>query len=189
MTRAAFLAVAALLGAAAAPAEEKPLLLPRPDVDVTYRFQGPQGPLEQRLRWSAQLGRMRIDPPQPGLYVIIDTRTRRTETVQDQGRVVLQMDGAAPALPTAAASAHFTRLGDTNVGGLACTEWQTADADGVPTVACITLNGVMLRARRGAGADGKTLVEAVHVEFGAQDTFLFQAPSDYRRIIAPSLSR
>src|SRR5690349_15517221 len=50
-------------------ANDRPLLLPTRDVDVTYEI--PQGSrtLAQRLRWIASARKLRVDPPIPDLFV------------------------------------------------------------------------------------------------------------------------
>lgn len=188
----------ALLALVATPAlaQDRPAVAPTRDVDVTYRIDGPHGPLFQRLRWATEIGRLRIDPPSPGLYVIIDTRSRRTETVRDAEHSVLQVDGAtlpsatlpSSTLPTANVASHFTRRGTAEIAGLACTQWETADADGQPTLVCLTIDGVLLRAQRSAQQGGRVLVEATQVQYGPQDSSLFRVPANYRRVIAPPLS-
>lgn len=172
-------------------AQDRPAVSPTRDVDVTYRIEGPNGPLEQRLRWAADSGKLRIDPPSPGLYVIIDKKAGRTETVRDLERAVLQVDGATPpggGLPGAGPASRFIRRGTAEIAGLGCTLWETDDSDGKPTLVCLTVDGVLLRAQRSAAQGGRVLAEATHVQYGHQDSSLFRAPAEYRRIIAPPLS-
>ncbi len=162
-------------------AQEKPPITPLRDVDITYSMAQPiQGgpPLTQRMRWSVTAGKLRVDPPSPGLYMIIDYRTKRLAVVKDSERAVLDMNASAPGLPGAASSASFTRGGADQVAGLACTNWQTTDASGRPTLICVTVDGVMLRASQ----DGHALLEAASVTFGAQDPAAFLPPDGYRHI-------
>jgi len=162
---------------------EQPRLRPTADVDVTYRVSGPgagaEAGLEQRVRWLAAAQALRIDPPNKGFHVIIDYLAGRMSVVGDADRSVLEM--AAPAgmagLPGAAASSSYTRRGEDTVAGVRCTDWETADRQGQRTLACITADGVLLRARVG----DRTLVSAIAVRYAPQDQAAFQIPPDYAR--------
>jgi len=168
----------------AAAQTEQPRLRPTADVDVTYRVTGPGatpdgGWLEQRVRWLASAQALRIDPPTKGFHVIIDYLAGRMSVVREVDRSVMEM--AAPAgmagLPGAAASAVYTRRGEDRVAGVSCTDWETADRQGQRTLACITADGVLLRARVG----DRTLVSAIAVRYAPQDPAAFQIPPDYTR--------
>lgn len=168
----------------AAAQAEQPRLRPTEDVDVTYRVSGPGatpdgGWLEQRVRWLAAAQTLRIDPPTRGFHVIIDYLAGRMSVVREVDRSVLEM--AAPAgvagLPGAAASASYTRRGEDRVAGVNCTDWETADRQGQRTLACITADGVLLRARVGE----RVLVSAIAVRYAPQDSAAFRIPPDYAR--------
>ncbi len=177
MLRAAALPL--LLWAVGTPASaDQPLLRPSRDVDVTYRAVAPEGrkELQQRVRWLAAAQIMRIDPPSPGLHVIIDYLARRMSVVRDATRSVVEM--AAPdnlAEMIGGKAARFVRGGEATVAGQACTEWQTLDRDARPVAVCITADGVLLRA---ATADG-VRVSAVSVRYLPQDPEAFRVPADY----------
>jgi hypothetical protein len=180
-----------LLGLAvwATPASaDQPLLRPSHDVDVTYRAVAQGGrELQQRVRWLAAAQTMRIDPPAPGLHVIIDYVARRMSVVRDATRSVVEMaapdnpggivDGSKPA-------SGFVRQGEATVAGQACTEWQTLDREAQPVLVCITTDGVLLR----AATAGEVRVSAVSVQYGPQDPAAFRVPADYERH-APGGSR
>lgn len=184
---------AALLALAPADvaAQDCPLLVPARDVDVVYMMvqaDAPGGPrvVEERLRWAAAAGKLRIDPPTPGLWVVMDRNTRRMATVREADRSVLEIESAqALPLPGPASGAAFRRRGDDSVAGLPCTEWQTRDVTGGATLTCITADGVLLR----ASAGGRVLAEALHVAYAPQDASVFRIPDDYRRLAPPALKR
>jgi hypothetical protein len=162
-------------------AQEKPAITPQRDVDITYTMAQPiQGgpPLSQRMRWSVALGKLRVDPPSPGLYMIVDYRAKRMAVVKDADHAVLDLNAAAPGLPGAPAGASFTRGSADQAAGLACTNWQTVDARGLPTLICVTADGVLLRASQG----GHVLLEAASVHYGAQDPAAFTPPESYRHL-------
>ena len=87
--------------------------------------------------------------------------------------------------PAPASGATFLRRGTDSVAGMPCTEWQTSDVTGAPTLACITADGVLLR----ASAAGRVQVEALHLAYAPQDPALFRIPEDYRRITPPPVQR
>jgi hypothetical protein len=180
-----WLALLACLLAGPALAQDRPLLTPSRDVDVIYSIAGPEGPLEQRLRWGTAAGKLRVDPPTPGLFMVLDTHSHRMETVREQDHTVLQVDAAATSLPGMPAAVEFIRRGTAHIAGLDCTQWATIDNSGRPTLVCITEDGVLLR----AAADGRVLAIATEVRYAAQADAVFRVPEDYRRIVAPPVKR
>jgi hypothetical protein len=177
--------LALLLAAGPALAQDRPALSPSRDVDVIYLMAGPDGPLEQRLRWGVTEGKLRVDPPSPGIFMVLDTRSHRMETVREADRTVLQVDQANMVALGVQSAASFTRRGTSQVAGLDCTQWETTDNAGKPTLACITEDGVLLRAVAG----GRVMVVAAEVRYVGQGEAVFRIPADYRRIIAPPVKR
>ncbi len=176
---AALLLCGPFVGSAAA--QQKPPIIPLRDVDVTYTMAQPVkgGPaLSQRMRWSVATGRLRVDPPARDLYMIVDYRTKRMAVVKDSARAVLDLNAAGQGLPGADAHAAFTRGQADQAAGLACTDWQTTDARGLPVVICLTDDGVLLRASQ----DGHVLLEAASVHYGPQDPAAFVPPDGYRHV-------
>jgi hypothetical protein len=179
-----------LLGAAigsVAQAQDRPATIPTRDVDLVYRMVQPDAPggpraLVQRMRWAVKAGKLRVDPPTAGFYMIMDYKTHRLETVRDGERMVMEMDASGAGLSLGAPSAAAFVRGDTAVvAGLNCTNWETTDAAGEPTRACMTADGVLLR----AVAAGRVLVEAVSVRYGPIDASVFRIPDDYQRLKPP----
>jgi hypothetical protein len=182
------------LGPAAAAAQERPVLVPAHDVDVVYMMvqaDAPGGPrvVEERMRWAAAAGKLRIDPPTQGIWVVMDTATRRIATVRESDRSVLEIESAqalsGQPLPGPASDSLFLRRGTDSVAGVPCTEWQTRDVSGAPALACLTADGVLLR----ASAGGRVLVEALHLDYAPQDPAVFRIPENYRRITPPPVQR
>lgn len=165
------LAVLLALAALPAMAQERPPTVPLRDVDVTYRAGAGAAAMQQRSRWWVGEGKLRLDPPTPGVYMIVDTRARTMAMVSDEDRGVVDL----PA-PDTISGGQFVRRGAEVVAGLACTEWETLDTQGLPTVACFTADGVLLRARRGASV----FVEAVQVRYGPPDPAAFVVPPSYK---------
>jgi hypothetical protein len=152
-----------------AKAADAPLAHPSRDVDVTYRMVRGDRVLIERMRWQAATQRQRVDPPSPGLFVVIDYRAGRMDTVRLSDRLVLEM--AAPPNEQGA----YVRQGEDQVAGLTCTDWEATATDGQPTVACITADGVLLRAT----AAGQTLLSAETVAYAPQDPALFAVPEGF----------
>ena len=134
--------------------------------------------LHERLRWNAAAQALRVDPPTAGLFVIIDLAARRMSTVRTADKTVIEM--AAPDNVTGMpddAAADAVRRGTDTVAGLACTEWDMTDAAGEAARLCLTIDGVLLRARSG----GRTLLRAETVQYGPLDAELFRVPAGYTR--------
>ncbi len=182
--RAPWAAVMLLLTLGTGAAQERPAITPTRDVDVIYRVPQPNAAaasraLEQRMRYTAASRRQRVDPPTPGLYVIMDFAAHRMSTVRPGERMALDMPTPADA---GASIASFTRKGEARVAGVDCTIWLTQDAVGAATEVCFTSDGVMLRA---AGA-GRLLLEATSVRYETQDAALFVVPGGFKHITAPA---
>jgi hypothetical protein len=181
------LLLAALLLGSAAPAlaQQRPVTVPTRDVDVTYRMQGPgKEMLQQRMRWLAAQQLLRVDPPTPGLWMIEDYHAHRMQVVRDASRQVLDLNATAATFPggtTGPNGGTYTRGTDDQVAGIPCTNWQTKDAASEPTTVCFTADGVMLRAQ----SAGRTLVEAVSVQYGPQDPNAFRVPDGYAHAQTP----
>lgn len=180
------LLLALLCAAAQAAAQDAPVTTPTRDVDVTYRSAAGPEVVQQRSRYRAADGKLRLDTPSPGFYMIVDARAHTMAMVSDNDRGVVDMkirSGVAPG--GFAPGQSFTRRGADVVAGLACTEWQTVDTKGQPVLACFTADGVLLRARRGA----TVLVEAAKVTYGGFDPAVFAIPPGYAHVQAPEGGR
>lgn len=175
------LALLALLAPASGAAQQRPVLLPTRDVDVTYRSGPPGHAIEQRARFAAPEQRMRLDAPTPGLFVVVDYRSNTMLLVSEGDRKVMELPappGLVPGVGMPEASApKAERQGSDSVAGLACTEWKVADMQGVPVLLCLTDDGVMLRVRQGT----RVLAIATKVSFAPLDRALFQAPAGFTR--------
>jgi hypothetical protein len=165
---------------------DRPLLLPTRDVDVTYEMSQDGRTLSQRMRWSAAPRKLRVDPPLPGLFVIVDYDQKRMSMVRERERTVIDMtasqqfvSGIEGRLATAA------RQGEYRVSGLPCTTWETKDITNNPASACITPDGVLLQVR----ARGQVVLTASSVRYEPQDPALFRVPEGYLHASPDSLPR
>ncbi len=168
-------------------AQDRPATIPTRDVDVTYMMIQSDAPggarmLEQRMRWDVTSGKLRVDPPTPGLYMIMDFKTHRLDTVREAERMVIELNAAATTgTPGVASGASFKKRGEANVGGLACTQWETRDASGELALVCLTPDGVLLR----VASAGRVLMEAAAVTYAPIDPGAFRIPDGYRHVGPP----
>jgi hypothetical protein len=174
MRRLALPALLLLAAAAPPPAAAGPPLLPTRDVAVVYDVTTAQGMAQERLFWDQARHRLRVEPPSPGLYMIVDYATQRMQMVRDPQRVVIE--APAPNAALGVSSAGGTAAGTDMVAGLACTRWITRDSEGGTAELCVTGDGVTLRVVK----SGRTLLAAAAVSFAPQPAQLFAAPSEYR---------
>jgi len=178
----------AMLALAAAPAlaQDKPPLFPTRDVAITYRFTGAQAPAgmpTMTMSWLAAAQTMRMDMGAMG-YMVADHRNQRGFIVMEAARMIMDvpmeqaMQQAGPS-----ANASYRRTGTDTVAGLACTVWNYQDRDNTGT-ACITAEGVMLRAQGSNGGQSGSM-EATQVAFGTQNPARFQRPQGFQSMQIP----
>ncbi len=168
---------ALLVIAAPAFADAPPAVQPQRDVDVTYKVPvagGNDMAILQRLRFSAALHRQRVDLPTSGNWMMLDFAAHTMALVRDQSKEIVDL-AAPPSASQPGAGEGFVKAGQSQVAGLACTEWHTRDTRGQETIACYTPDGVLLRARNDSG----TLMEAVQVNYATLPASLFSLPEGY----------
>jgi hypothetical protein len=187
MLRAAFLL--ALLAASPARAQDRPAVFPTRDVSVAYHVEteAPAAPHDLRVEFAARAGRLRIDGGPQG-YMLVDRGARRASMVIVPAQMVMDMPpGGGPARALMLdGSMQFSRRGRDRVAGLACTVWDVRSGRGSGT-ACITADGVLLRAS-GQDADGHAgTLTAESVAYGPQSPALFEPPAGFRHVALPAL--
>ncbi len=183
------LLLAALLAPQLAFAAPSPRYLPQHDAMITYRSTGsdPRVPSSLSVRYSADLGRIRIEGVPLG-YLLVDQPQERVELVMPQTRLVIQLppgggitDGfiLGPGL-------SFTAAGNDRVLGRSCTLYDVTTArNRAQGRVCLTPDGLLLRGE-GRGRDGRTAsIEAVSVAVAAQPVGLFSPPDGYRIMALP----
>ena len=185
-----------LAGPARAQPADRPFVVPQRDVDVTYAVPVPPQDgrtrtvavaVSQRMRFSIDPLRQRVDPPGTGTYMITDYAARRLIVVQPDRHLATSLP--APGGPIAPhgvrATGDYRRLGPQTIAGTACTEWATGDQSGNPSIVCLTDDGVMLRAVQG----GQVLLQAVQLSYAPQPAAVFAPPDGYRLQQAPPAAR
>jgi hypothetical protein len=156
-----YLALAGLLLAAPAAAQDRPQLTPTRDVAVTYRQTGasaPQGMPPIVIAWNAASGLMRSEMAGIG-WSVVDMRAGRGFLVMEQMRTIMDMPaGQLAVLPGQSPKASFRREGTATVAGLPCTIWFVQDGS----------------------SQGRAWLEATQVRFAPQDPARFQRPQGYQ---------
>ena len=181
-------ALAALL-AAPAQAQDRPVFPPTRDVAVSYQssLPEPNAPQNLTMRYSAASDRVRIEGSLQGGklpgYVLFDHKSHHTTIVIEQLGLMMEAPrrgGLDQALVLENAR-HFDRLGRDTVAGLDCTVW-AVDGESASGTACVTADGVVLRAG-GQDRKGRTAsIEATRVDYGRQAPALFFPPATVHRL-------
>ncbi len=175
----------ALLMAATTPAwaQDRPAaIFPTRDVSVTYRATDNQ---TLTMSWLTNGQLLRVDMPQAQGAAIVDQAKQSVMVVMDAQRMVMELPAGAGGpggmqIPTApGANARFTREGTETIAGLQCTNWRYAEGNRSGR-ACVTNDGVLLRANGGDGAGNAGGITATEVRFGPQDPARFRAPPGYQ---------
>lgn len=172
-----------------AAAQERPVFPPTHDVALTYKVTAtqPNTPPELVMRYSAARDRFRVEGGLPGSgltgYVLIDHKS-------GQASIVLEKLGVMMAAPPRAGldqafllenARHFARHGTDIVAGLGCTVWDIEGASASGT-ACVTADGVVLRANGHDRKGRMAAIEATQVEYAPQAEALFFPPPSVRRL-------
>lgn len=186
-----------LLALVAMPAmADAPPLQPSRDVTVTYRVLGEvahpaNAPAVSAIRisFAAAGERLRVEPVGQPTYMLIDRSAGRMMMVLPAQRRFMDLPYDPSNDPQIAArDARFTRRGHATVAGIDCTEYDVRSNRGEGT-ACLTDDGVMLRAkgvtaeRQGGG------LEATEVAYGARPAAAFAPPPGFQRMEMPQLGQ
>jgi hypothetical protein len=170
-------------------AGDAPTLAPARDVTVTYRIVraiSPGGPAKLELRETATGAKLRVDS-----YIFLDARTPYEGMILDRKtgsvsilvfarRAVVEShadDFVVPGI-TLTPDMRFQRRGDKTVAGFKCTDWDVTPASGDPWTACVTRDGVVLRA-----TSAKREMEATSVKFEPLLASTFVPDKDLRRMV------
>ena len=181
----ALLAGALLALAPVASAAERPALQPTRDVAVEYRVEAAAAAPPQVIRmwWTDHGGELRIELAGQPSYVLADFKTAQMTMVLPPRKTVLEI----PLDPRVAPGfiipddVEMTRRGTDIVAGTGCTLWDLRGKSGTGR-ACITADGLLLRADGHLGGRAAGTIEAVSVAYGAQPAALFALPQGFRRM-------
>ena len=182
------LAAAVALSTATALAQQpQPRYLPTRDVTVIYQISSNRpGAPETVTAHITPSGDLRIDTPDRG-SVIYNFGSERADWLLPKGGVYFEIPVggslAGALLPNR--GARFTEMGHAVVAGLPCTEWRVTTPRGSGT-ACVTTDGVILRAEGGDTRGTTGAIVATNVAFGPQPADLFAPPPGAQRLSIPT---
>lgn len=168
----------------AAQAQDRPQIFPTRDVAVTYRASGQGQSADLVMQWSAASRLMRMNLPGGAGYIVADHANQRGFMVMEAMRTIMDVPMAqAAGMQRDLENARFTRGGNEKIAGTDCTVWRY-EGPQQSGEACITADGVMLRAQGSAqGQQGR--MEATRVAYGAQDAAQFRRPQGYQTMQMP----
>jgi hypothetical protein len=172
-------------------AEDQPVLAPTKDVVVTYHLTGSSrrnGSDKLQVTYSDH-GRVRLDffryveAKLPDDSLIFDPPADRVITVLPARRGYLQRDVGNLVNPGAFLNAKmtFTRQGKATIAGQTCTDWRVSNGTAGNDTACVTDDGVVLRATRDKPAEGS--IVAMTVKYGPAPPDVFAVPPDFRLLV------
>lgn len=168
----------------AAQAQDRPQIFPTRDVAVTYAVSGQGQGGELTMQWSAAQKLMRMNMPGGVGYMVADHQNQRGFMVMEAMRTIMDVPmQQAAGMQRDMENARFTRGGTEKIAGTDCTVWRY-QGQAQSGEACITADGVMLRAEGNAqGQQGR--MQAVRVAYGAQDPAQFRRPQGYQSMQMP----
>jgi hypothetical protein len=186
------LAGAALLALALArnaAAQDVPALRPTHDVAVVYKVAGspPPSGVEQAhtiyMIWGSEGRELRVQVDRQPTVVLVDfARQLITMLVEPQRlAIVFTLDPRLIPGFIIPPDATVTRAGTDTVAGLTCEVWKLTGPRGSGR-ACVTPDGLLLRASGSVDRGGTGRLEAVSVVYGPQPASLFTPPPDFRRM-------
>lgn len=160
-----------------------PFITPQRDVDVVYAIAGAMPglpPFHQRMRWSADLWKQRIDSQGVDTYMITDYRNQRLTVVNPRLRKKTDLTAPGEKIPALGKRAvgEYVKVGEATVAGLYCDEWEVTDTESNVNDMCYTSDGVLLRVVR----NNIPLVLALKVVYAPQDSSLYTIPSDLQEL-------
>ncbi|MBB3896858.1 hypothetical protein GGQ83_000284 [Roseococcus suduntuyensis] len=176
-------ALAALLLASPALAQDRPQAVPTRDVTVTY--QAPQGAGEVRMSWLAARGLMRMDMPGNQGWMVVGPEAGGGFVVMQAQRMIMDLPPSQEAEARRFApgpNARFTREGTDRVANTPCTIWRVVEGNDSARV-CLTADGVTLRAE--AVNQPNSQIVATAIAYGTQDPARFQRPQGYQSFQLP----
>jgi len=193
MHRTATLVFLLVLAALPARAQDRPIDLPTRDVAVSYRVSGRAARQVQsfRVRFTAALRQLRVETDERAIgFLLVDPTARTARMVIPGARHFVELPLARDkrAMLLFSDRLAFARRGRARVAGHDCAIWDVrAGADAA--TACITADGVLLRAQGRTGDLSGDELQATRVDYALQPAALFQLPADFRPLALPDLLR
>ena len=166
------------------------MLAPTRDVAVTYKLTGDNqanGAAILQVTY-ADHGCVRMDffhlvgGTSPVGSLIFDPPANRVITLLPDQKGYLQRDVGKLVNPGTPLNdkMEFTRQGNDVIAGLRCPDWDLSNGAAVEGTACVTPDGVLLRATRSKPVEGSMV--ALSVKYGSPPADIFEPPADYKLI-------
>lgn len=173
-------------------AQDRPVVGPTRDVTVTYKLTEAtrqNGAVQMKVIYADHHQRVRVDffaaqTNKPFGSIIYDRPANRILTLVPSKQIYYQVPAIGRANPGLLLNEHmqYTRDGEAVVLGLQCIEWQIANGREYQGTACVTTDGIALRAARTEPKSGS--VKALTVEYGTPPPGIFEPDPNFR--LAPS---
>jgi hypothetical protein len=171
-------------------AADHPVLAPTRDVEVTYKLTGANqvnGATILHVTY-ADHGRVRMDffhyfgGTSPFGSLIFDPPANRVITLLPEQQGYLQRDVGKLFNPGIMLSDKmtFTLQGEATIAGVQCTDWGVSNGAAGEGTACVTEDGVVVRATRSKPVEGS--MEALAVKYGPPPSGIFTPPANYKLI-------
>jgi hypothetical protein len=176
-------ALLAVLAAANAAAEPRPLLVPNRDVTVDYQV-APSGHASIGVRVAIRAGgtKLRITSDTLPTTLLVNRDTEQAAIMLPMLRAYSDVKiGRYDPEHTVLKDASFLRTGRDRVAGHECTVWRSTSKDGTAE-ACITPDGLILRGAVDSDKRGRQVtVDATRVDFGPIAEAEFEVPPDFQK--------
>ena len=171
-------------------AADHPVLAPTRDVAVTYKLTGANqtnGAAILQVTY-ADHGRVRLDffhldgGTSAFASLIFDPPANRVITLLPERQGYLQRDIGKLVNPGTPLTdkMEFMPRGSETIAGLQCTDWSVSNGAAGEGTACVTEDGVLLRATRSQPVEGS--MEALAVKYGPPSSDIFAPPLNYQLI-------
>ncbi|MDF2994890.1 MAG: hypothetical protein K0R27_527 [Xanthobacteraceae bacterium] len=166
---------------AAAPAPACADTLPRPSVDYAATARTPSESAQMKVVHGN--GRLRVEVGTAGtsgaMTGLIDPKKKRMvmlTTLPGMDKVALEME-LPESLSFTDLPAEGARFGSDTVAGEPCDLWRTSEKVGSdPVEACITPDGIVMRAKATVNGKPQVVFEVVELARGPQDPAQFEVP-------------
>lgn len=169
---------------------EMPVLLPKSDVAVIYRFD--RAGLQDYHKWQITYGdgnqRVRFDyfrwveAKYPFLTVIYDRPANRFITIHPENKTYSERPIGNAANPGGflRADMSFTRLGTAVVAFATCTDWKVQEpgVNDEQDTACVTEDGIVLRIL--SSKPNVSTMTATAIRYGAPPEGVFDPPAGFK---------
>ncbi len=180
-------AIATLIPLAGAQAQPRE---PTRDFAATYTMQSGADSTTMTMAYSVALNRHRIEIADAGMVMIHDRVAGKVLMLNEQMRMVMEvpLTPQQSQLLTIPPDASMTRKGSDRVAGIACTIYDIVHKGGQSGTACISADGILLRAQARQGERQGTM-QATRVELATQAPAKFQAPEGWQTMQQPAPTR